>query len=56
MAWGLFKKVVVADRLGVYVDTIYKYPAEHNGKTVLVACVFFTFKFMQTFRVIPISL
>jgi alginate O-acetyltransferase complex protein AlgI len=27
--WGLFKKLAIADRLGIYVDTIYQYP--HQG-------------------------
>lgn len=42
--WGLFKKVVVADRLAVYVDTIYSHPDQHVGSTLLLATLFFTFQ------------
>lgn len=35
--WGLFKKVVVADALAVYVDTVYNASAHHNGTTLLIA-------------------
>lgn len=41
MLWGLFKKVVVADRLAVYVDAVYSQPADHRGLPVLLAtCLF----------------
>jgi alginate O-acetyltransferase complex protein AlgI len=35
--WGLFKKVVVADALAIYVDAVYNASAHHNGATLLVA-------------------
>ena len=44
MAWGLFKKVVIADRLAMMVDFAYKNPAEHTGSTLLVATFFYTFQ------------
>jgi alginate O-acetyltransferase complex protein AlgI len=44
MLWGLFKKVVVADRLAIYVNTIYANLAHHSGPTVAVATVFFAFQ------------
>jgi alginate O-acetyltransferase complex protein AlgI len=44
MAWGLFKKVVIADRLAMVVDFAYKNPAEHSGLTLLVATFFYTFQ------------
>lgn len=37
MAWGLFKKTVVADRLGLYVDAVYGAVHHHNPTTLLVA-------------------
>lgn len=39
--WGLFKKVVVADRLAVYVDAVYNNPADHRGLPVLLATYLF---------------
>ena len=44
MAFGLFKKVVIADRLTILVDYAYTNPGEHNGLTLLVATFFFTFQ------------
>ena len=44
MAWGLFKKVVIADRLSMMVDFAYKNPAEQSGLTLLVATFFYTFQ------------
>jgi alginate O-acetyltransferase complex protein AlgI len=44
MAWGMFKKVVIADRLALVVDAVYPNPHTHNGLTLLVATFFFTFQ------------
>lgn len=44
MLWGLFMKVVVADRVGIYVDTIYNNADMHNGLSFTVATVFFSFQ------------
>jgi D-alanyl-lipoteichoic acid acyltransferase DltB (MBOAT superfamily) len=44
IAWGMFKKVVIADRLAMVVDYSYDNPLEHNGLTLLVATIFFTFQ------------
>lgn len=44
MAWGLFKKVVIADRLAMVVDAAYGNPAEKNGLSLLVATFFYTFQ------------
>ena len=44
MAWGLFKKVVIADRLSMVVDFAYKNPSEQTGLTLLVATFFYTFQ------------
>lgn len=41
MLWGFFKKLVVADRLSLYVDSVYNHPHMHNGTTVLIASFFF---------------
>lgn len=44
MAWGLFKKVVVADRLVYYVDAVYKHPSDQFGIALLTATFFFAFQ------------
>lgn len=44
IAWGLFKKVVIADRLALLVDQAYANPAEQNGTTLFVATLFYTFQ------------
>ncbi len=44
MAWGLFKKVVIADRLAMVVDFAYKNPSEQTGLTLFVATFFYTFQ------------
>ena len=49
MAWGLFKKVVVADRLAIVVDNVYKNPYEHSGLTLIIATVFFSFQIFSDF-------
>ncbi len=39
--WGYFKKVVVADRLAVFVDAVYSAPDEFGGWVTLLATLFF---------------
>lgn len=41
---GYFKKMVIADRLATYVDSIYQNPGNSNSLTVLIALHFFTFQ------------
>jgi alginate O-acetyltransferase complex protein AlgI len=41
MAWGFFKKVVVADRLALYVNDVYSAPRHFNGLQLTIATVFF---------------
>jgi len=42
--WGLFKKVVIADRLSIYVDAVYNNASHHSGISCLVATLFFAFQ------------
>jgi D-alanyl-lipoteichoic acid acyltransferase DltB (MBOAT superfamily) len=44
MAFGLFKKVVIADRLALLASYAYDNPEQHNGLTLLAATFFFTFQ------------
>ena len=44
MLWGFFKKIVIADRLSIYVDAVYNNAAHHTGLTILLATVFFAFQ------------
>lgn len=42
MAWGLFKKVVIADRMAYLVNEVYNSPHNFHGLPLLVASVFFS--------------
>ncbi len=44
MAWGFFKKIVIADRLAVYVNAVYGNPADYYGWPVIMATYFFAFQ------------
>lgn len=49
MLWGLFKKVVIADRLAIIVDTVYNNPQEHQTSSLIIATVFFAFQIFCDF-------
>ena len=42
MAWGYFKKIVIADTLSQYVSRVYDAPREFQGFALVLATVFFT--------------
>ncbi len=44
MLWGFFKKVVIADRLGMFVNNVYENPSEFTGLPVILATVLFAFQ------------
>lgn len=44
MLWGMFKKVVIADRLAVVVDQVYSHPSAYGGADVLLATYAFAFQ------------
>ena len=41
MLWGFFKKVVIADRVGLYVDEVYNNPDGYEGLPIWVATYLF---------------
>lgn len=47
--WGYFLKLVLADRLALYVDAVYGNCEFHNGLTLLLATVFFAFQIYGDF-------
>jgi alginate O-acetyltransferase complex protein AlgI len=49
MAWGLFKKVVIADRLASIVDNVYNSPHEYKGLSMIIATIFFSFQIFCDF-------
>lgn len=42
--WGFFKKVVIADRLAIYINTVYGDVHNYTGEALLLAMVFFSFQ------------
>jgi D-alanyl-lipoteichoic acid acyltransferase DltB (MBOAT superfamily) len=44
IGWGLFKKIVIADRLALVVNDIYDRPQEFTGVPLILATVFFAFQ------------
>lgn len=41
MLWGFFLKIVVADRIAVFVDTVYGEPETYGGAFLIVATMLF---------------
>lgn len=44
VAWGLFKKVVVADRIAVMVNTVYDHPHAYDGVHFWMATLFYGYQ------------
>lgn len=44
MLWGFFMKIVIADRLALYVNAVYETESQHYGKSFALATVFFSFQ------------
>jgi len=44
MLWGFFKKIVIADRLAVFVNEVYGNPGSYNSISLIVATLFFSFQ------------
>jgi len=49
MVWGMFKKVVIADRLAVFVNLVYDHPHDYQGFTLVVATLFFSIQIYADF-------
>jgi alginate O-acetyltransferase complex protein AlgI len=47
--WGLFKKLVIADRLGMFVDRVYSGYTRYEGLPIWVATIFFLFQIFCDF-------
>jgi D-alanyl-lipoteichoic acid acyltransferase DltB (MBOAT superfamily) len=44
MIWGFFQKIVVADRLGMLVNTVFNSPKSYKGFQIIIAAVFYAFQ------------
>ena len=44
MLWGMFKKIVIADRLSIFVNKVYGNPTDYQGLPLIIATLFFTFQ------------
>lgn len=42
MVWGFFKKLVIADRLALFVDKVYNNPTQYEGLSLVMATVYFS--------------
>lgn len=49
MLVGFFKKMVVADRLAILVDTVYNNPRDYSGFELVIATIFFAFQILCDF-------
>lgn len=49
MIWGMFKKLVVADRIGALVDTVFDNPGQYEGFTVIIAVICYTIQIYADF-------
>lgn len=47
--WGMFKKVVIADRLASFVEGVYLHPHDHSGLALILATVCFAFEIYYDF-------
>ncbi len=42
MTWGFFKKLVIADKIGLYVTIVYNHPNEYHFANVMIAILLFS--------------
>lgn len=48
--WGYFLKLVLADRIALVVDTVYKDPVTYNGFYLITATILFAFQILCDFN------
>lgn len=49
MAWGMFKKVVIADRAALFVNAVYDHPFDKTGFPLIISTIFFSFQIFCDF-------
>lgn len=49
MLWGFFKKLVIADRCAILVNSVFDAPSEYQGWAVLLAAFFYTIQIYADF-------
>lgn len=49
MLWGYFKKIVVADRIALYVNTVYGNYDSHSGISLILATILYSFQIYADF-------
>ena len=49
LLWGMFLKVVIADRMGMYVDSIYPNYIHYSGKICLLGSIFYSLQIYADF-------
>jgi alginate O-acetyltransferase complex protein AlgI len=49
VGWGLFKKVVIADRLSLFVNQVYGNTTDYKGLPLITATIFFAFQIFCDF-------
>jgi alginate O-acetyltransferase complex protein AlgI len=47
--WGLFKKIVIADRVAIYVSAVFENAAFHTGFTLILTAIFYVFQMYADF-------
>ncbi|HEY6899548.1 MAG TPA: MBOAT family O-acyltransferase, partial [Puia sp.] len=49
MMWGMFKKVVIADRLVKFTDPVFNHPHSYSPSALLLGAIFFSFQIFCDF-------
>jgi D-alanyl-lipoteichoic acid acyltransferase DltB (MBOAT superfamily) len=47
--WGLFKKLIIADKVALFIDPIYADPIKYNGLFLMIATYLFAFQILCDF-------